>query len=38
MKDRKLAEEMQSLARMRAEWVRDNWDTEQCREFITGLQ
>ena len=38
MKDRKLAEEMQSLARMRAEWVRDNWDTEQCREFIAGLQ
>ena len=38
MKDRKLAEEMRSLARMRAEWVRDNWDTEQCREFIAGLQ
>ena len=38
MKDRKAAEEMQSLARMRAEWVRDNWDTEQCREFIAGLQ
>ena len=38
MKDRKLAEEMQSLARMRAEWVRDHWDTEQCREFIAGLQ
>ena len=38
MKDRKVAEEMQSLARMREEWVRDNWDTEQCREFIAGLQ
>ena len=37
MKDRKLAEDMQSFARMRAEWIRDNWDTPQCREFIAGL-
>ena len=37
MKDRKLAEEMQSLARMRAEWIRDGWGTEQCEEFIAGL-
>ncbi len=37
MKDRKLAEEMQSLARMRAEWIRDGWGTEQCQEFIDNL-
>lgn len=37
MKDRQLAEEMQSLARMRAEWIRDAWGTEQCNEFIAGL-
>ena len=37
MKDRKVAEEMQSLARMRAEWIRDEWGTEQCEEFIAGL-
>ena len=37
MKDSKLAEEAQGLARMRAEWIRDGWDTEQCREFIGGL-
>ena len=37
MKDRKLAEDMQSFARMRAEWIRDNWDTPQCRDFIAGL-
>ena len=37
MKDRKRAEEMPSLARMYAEWIRDEWDTEQCREFIAGL-
>ena len=37
MKDRKLAEDMQSFARMRAEWIRDNWDTPPCREFIAGL-
>ena len=37
MKDRKLAGEMQSLARMRAEWIRDNWGTGQCRDFINSL-
>ena len=37
MKDRKLAEDMQSLARMRAEWIRDNWGTGQCHEFIANL-
>ena len=37
MKDRQLAGEMQSLARMRAEWIRDEWGTEQCDEFIAGL-
>ncbi len=37
MKDRKLAEEIQSLARMRAEWIRDNWKTGQCQEFIANL-
>ena len=37
MKDRKMAEEMQSLARMRAEWIRDEWGTEQCAEFMAGL-
>ena len=37
MKDRKLAEDMQSFARMRAEWIRDNWDTAQCRDFIAGV-
>ena len=37
MKDRKRAEGMQGLARMYAEWIRDEWDTEQCREFIAGL-
>ncbi len=37
MKDRKMAEEMQSLARMRAEWIRDEWGTEHCEEFINGL-
>ena len=37
MKDRKLAEEMQSLARLRAEWIRDNWGAEECAEFIAGL-
>ena len=37
MKDRKLAEDMQSFARMRAEWIRDNWDTTQCRDFIAGV-
>ena len=37
MKDRKLAEEIQSLARMRAEWIRDNWETGQCQEFIANL-
>ncbi len=36
MKDRKVAEEMQSLARMRAEWIRDEWGTEQCEEFMAG--
>ena len=37
MKDRKVAEEMQSLARMRAEWIRDEWGTEHCEEFMAGL-
>ena len=37
MKDRKMAEEMQALARMRAEWIRSEWGTEQCEEFIAGL-
>ena len=37
MKDRRVADEMQSLARMRAEWIRDEWGTGQCKEFINGL-
>jgi DNA modification methylase/5-methylcytosine-specific restriction endonuclease McrA len=37
MKDRKLAEEMQSFARMRSEWTRDNWGTPQCQGFIASL-
>ena len=37
MKDRWVAEEIQSLARMRAEWIRDEWGTEQGEEFINGL-
>ncbi len=37
MKDRRQAEEMRSLAQMRAEWIRDNWGTAQCQEFIANL-
>lgn len=37
MKDRELAEEMQSFARMRSEWTRDNWGTPQCQNFIASL-
>ena len=37
MKDRKMAEEMQALARMRAEWIRDEWGTDQCEAFIASL-
>ena len=36
MKDRKLAEGMQALARMRAEWIRDSWGSQECRDFVAN--
>ena len=36
MKDRRLAEEVQVLARMRAEWIRDSWGSQECRDFVAN--
>lgn len=37
MKDAALTKRMFDQARTRATWVKDNWDTPECREFIANL-